>query len=153
MTEISRIQDQLRRTFDGDAWHGPSLMEVLKNVSAQQASARPIPDAHSIWEITEHIRVWIDVVHRRVNGEKVIYTNVEDWLPVKETTEKGWRSTLAMLVERHQNLLETLSTVNDSRLDELATGSENSIYIQLHGLLQHYAYHSGQIAILKKSLG
>ncbi len=152
MTEISRIQDQLRRAFDGDAWHGPSLMESLKNVSAPQASARPVPGAHTIWEITVHVSVWIDVVRRRVIGEEVIYTSVPDWLPVNETTETAWRGLLSALTERHQQLLETLSGLKDSRLDELATGSENSIYIQLHGLLQHYAYHSGQIAILKKSL-
>ena len=30
MSEATRIADQLRRAFDGDAWHGDSLFEILR---------------------------------------------------------------------------------------------------------------------------
>jgi len=51
MRESERIADQLKRAFEGKSWHGPSLLEILKDVTAGQAAARPIPGAHSIWEI------------------------------------------------------------------------------------------------------
>ncbi len=41
--EKSRIADQLKRAFEGDAWHGPAVLEVLEGVSArsrQQAHCR-----------------------------------------------------------------------------------------------------------------
>jgi hypothetical protein len=41
MTEIARIQDQLRRAFDGDAWHGPSLKAILTGVTAEKAATKP----------------------------------------------------------------------------------------------------------------
>ena len=50
-SEAARIADQLRRAFDGEAWHGDSLFEILKGVSAKQAAARPVANAHSIWEL------------------------------------------------------------------------------------------------------
>jgi hypothetical protein len=53
--ELPRIVDQLRRAFEGDAWHGPSVLEALTGVNAKMAAAKPIPTAHSIWEIVEHI--------------------------------------------------------------------------------------------------
>ena len=48
-SEAARIGDQLRRAFDGDAWHGDSFFKILEGVTAAQAAARPIKDAHSIW--------------------------------------------------------------------------------------------------------
>ena len=29
-TEVDRIRDQFRRAFDGEAWHGPSVLALLK---------------------------------------------------------------------------------------------------------------------------
>jgi hypothetical protein len=55
MNEIERIAGQIRRAYDGDAWHGPPLRAVLADVSAEIAEARPIRDAHSIREIVRHI--------------------------------------------------------------------------------------------------
>jgi len=51
MKEIERILDQLRRSFDGDAWFGPSVEQVVAGITAAQAAARPLPAAHSIWKI------------------------------------------------------------------------------------------------------
>jgi hypothetical protein len=49
MSQIDLIVDQLERAFDGEAWHGPALMEILDGIDARTAAARPIPSAHSIW--------------------------------------------------------------------------------------------------------
>ena len=48
MTEIERILDQLKRAYEGNAWHGPSVSEALAGVNAAQAHARPLANAHSI---------------------------------------------------------------------------------------------------------
>lgn len=102
MTEIQRIQDQLHKAFYGDAWHGPSLMEALENVTAAQAAAWPIPHAHSIWEITLHISAWTDAVRRRALGEKVELSTEQDWPPVHTATEAAWNETVAELKHRHE---------------------------------------------------
>ena len=39
MTEIERILDQLKRAYEGNAWYGPSLREVLAGITAEQARA------------------------------------------------------------------------------------------------------------------
>ena len=57
-SEAARIADQLRRAFEGEAWHGDSLFEILKSVSAEQAAARPIKNGHTIWELVLHIAAW-----------------------------------------------------------------------------------------------
>ena len=75
MSECARLADQIRRAFDGEAWHGDALVEVLANVSAKQAAARPIKSAHNIWEIVLHIGAWDGAVLRRAGGTAVTLTD------------------------------------------------------------------------------
>lgn len=56
--ETERIADQLRRAWEGDAWHGPPLKKALDGLTARQAAAHPIAGAHSIWDLALHIAAW-----------------------------------------------------------------------------------------------
>ena len=66
MIEIERILDQLKRAFEGSAWHGPSVHEALEGITAEQAHPRTLQNAHSIWELAHHIAVWENAVRRRL---------------------------------------------------------------------------------------
>ena len=70
MTEVGRIVDQLNRAFEGEAWHGPAVVEILEGITAQQAATRPLNGAHSIWEITLHIAAWERAVLLRLQGDR-----------------------------------------------------------------------------------
>ena len=39
-TEIERIAEQMERSFEGDAWHGSSISEILACISADQAAVQ-----------------------------------------------------------------------------------------------------------------
>jgi uncharacterized damage-inducible protein DinB len=150
-TEMSRIADQLKRAYEGPAWHGPAVLEILAGVTAAQAARRPIPAAHSIWEIVLHVATWNDVVRRRALGEKVQVSDAEDWPAVTATDEESWTRAKARLDAAHRALLDLLATLPESRLDQpLVPGGSNG-YLQLHGVVQHDLYHAGQIAVLKKA--
>src|ERR1051325_11083849 len=99
MTEIDRILDQLKRAFEGGAWHGPSVREVLNGVTAAQANARPLPNGHSIWELVQHIAVWEDVGRRRLEGDpaEVPISSLEDWPPAEDVSETAWEKSKAAL--------------------------------------------------------
>ena len=72
MKETERIREQLKRAFEGGAWHGPGVLEILENVSAAQAATHPIEGAHSIWELVLHIKAWEDACRRRLSGERCV---------------------------------------------------------------------------------
>jgi uncharacterized damage-inducible protein DinB len=157
MSETARIHDQFRRAFDGEAWHGPSVLALLNGVTAEQASARPIPGAHTIWELTQHIRAWEGACLRRLNGDPAQLPDSEDWSDVNDHSEAAWETTKQKLVETHQQLLQAIASLDDSRLDQPiindAQTTSSTVYVTLHGGVQHDLYHAGQIAILKKALG
>ncbi|MGH7730129.1 MAG: DinB family protein [Candidatus Eiseniibacteriota bacterium] len=150
MSEIERIQQQLKAAFGGPAWSGPSVLEALEGVSASRATRRPIRGAHTIWEITLHIGVWEDVVRRRALGEKYNPTDAEDWPAVKVKTPAAWAAAIRKLKAGHQALLDVVAGFDDSRLDQPLVPGGTPAYVQFHGAAQHDLYHAGQIAVLKK---
>jgi uncharacterized damage-inducible protein DinB len=153
MSETTRIADQLHRAFNGEAWHGPALLELLKGVDAGTAAKRPPAGVHSIWEIVRHIRVWDDAAIRRMAGEVVQPTGDEDWPKVTDLSESAWKRTTLDLVQTHDQLIQAVKVFPDSRLAERVPGKKPdfyNFYYMLHGIVQHELYHAGQIAILKK---
>ena len=154
MTEIERISDQFRRAFDGSAWHGPSVLALLEDVSASQAAAQPIPSAHSIWQLVNHIAAWEGACLRRLNGDPAQLTDEEDWPAVTDTSDVAWQQTKQALVATHQQLLQKIAELDDARLDQPiisdSSTTYSTVYVTLHGGVQHDLYHAGQIALLKK---
>jgi len=151
MSELKRLNDQLKRAFEGKAWHGPSVLEVLAGVTAEQAAAHPIEGAHSIWEITLHIATWERVGRRRI--EEFIPIDVsddEDWPAVADTSDDAWSSTLDEVRRNHEDLRAAIRGLDEARLEEIVPGTQYSVYFLLHGVIQHDLYHAGQIALLKK---
>lgn len=148
--EVNRIVDQLTRAFEGGAWHGPALLEVLKDVTAARAAAKPVAGAHSIWEIVLHVTAWEDVARRRLSGEPVEPTDAEDWPAVGGTDDAAWAAALERLRTGHQGLRRAVAKLSDARLKEPVPGAEYSCYHLAHGVIQHDLYHAGQIALLKK---
>ena len=151
--ETARLADQLERAFRGGAWHGPSLSEVLDGVDRQTAATRAVGAAHSIGELAGHVAFWIDAAYRRMQGEAV--TNVPpevDFPAGAAASEEAWRATLAGLDRAHRRLHARLLALDDEQLDGPVAGSDPTVRGQLLGILQHNAYHAGQIALLRKAV-
>jgi uncharacterized damage-inducible protein DinB len=150
MSEQERVLELLRQTYEGGAWHGSSLREVLDGVSAAQAASKPIAGAHSIWELALHVSGWTDVVRRRLGGESVSEPDEGDYPAVEETSEEAWRAARARLEERVRMLQAAVVDLDDPSLEKPVAGGSTS-YETLHGVVDHQVYHTGQIAVLRKA--
>ncbi|HEV2114766.1 MAG TPA: DinB family protein [Terriglobales bacterium] len=148
--EIARISDQLKRAFEGDAWHGPSVLEVLEGVNAHAAAAKPVSGAHSIWELVLHIAAWDGAIRRRMDGQALQLTDEQDFPAVKDTSDTAWRNAIENLKQRHAELIKGVLAMPDYRLTSQVPGKDYDFYHMLHGAVQHELYHAGQIALLKK---
>ncbi len=151
--EISRLEDQLRRAFAGEAWHGPSVLEALEGVGAEQASAHPIEGAHSIFEIVLHLGGTYRLVLRRLKGDGAQLTPTEDWPSVASASPSSWLEAVGALTQLHANLVSAVAHFADEALDErLVPESPYTAFTQFIGVTQHDLYHAGQIALLKRAL-
>ncbi len=146
--ETRRLASQLRRSYEGQAWHGPSLRELLDGVTSEQAAAKPVSGAHSIWELVLHVTAWEREALAVLEGKKYeTLAGAKDWPPVSEP----WQTTLDALEAVTHALVTAIRAMPEEKLNESAGGAEYNFYFLLHGVVQHNLYHAGQIAILKRA--
>jgi uncharacterized damage-inducible protein DinB len=151
-TEVDNIVDQLERAFEGDAWHGQSMSEILSSVTAAEASAHPIAQAHSIWEIVLHSTAWQRAVRERLQGKPIAsLPDAEDWPMVENDSEQAWSEAISRLRAEYEALQKEALRWKNRDLGEITEGQRFTVYQMLHGVIQHNLYHAGQIAILKKA--
>lgn len=147
---------ELRKQFDGDAWHGDSLEMILDGISATQASRR-IGAAHSIWELVLHIAGWTREVARRLEGGEAGDPPEGDWPAVPKVSEAAWRAARRRLREAQNALVAVVERLPERTLHEPVLDYRNSpdgrgrtLAETISGLIQHDVYHGGQIAVLKR---
>jgi hypothetical protein len=153
-TECLRIADQLRRAFEGKAWHGPALKELMADVTAEQAQARSVASAHSIWELVSHIEVWTRAATEAAQDvpmPKIVGT-AEDWPHATSCSSQAWNQTVGRMLETGESLARAIGQFGDGRLAETVPGRQYDFYYLFHGVIQHSLYHAGQIALLKKNM-
>lgn len=157
-SQTSFLVDQLERGHGNDPWHGPSRASLLADVTVDEAKVRPASSVHSIWELVLHMTAWTREVARRLEGHMASEPEMGDWPPLPGTPdERAWRATLAALDAAHEHLRDKVrgldparltTRVGDARNAPLGTGM--TFEQTINGLVQHDAYHSGQIALVKK---
>ena len=151
-SEAARIAEQLRCAFEGSAWHGPAVLELVADVDTVTAAAHPMPDVHSIWELVLHMAAWDGAVNRRIVTNKALaLSDAENFPRVKDKSPAAWKQAVALLKKNHKELVKTVSGLPDARLYDRVPGKNYDVYFMLHGVTQHELYHAGQIAILKKT--
>ncbi|MEP6493938.1 MAG: DinB family protein [bacterium] len=151
-TIIDQLVDQLRRSTEGGAWHGPSVREALDGVTATGAATRTIAGAHTIWEIVLHLRGSYELVLRRLDGNDAPLTPTEDWPAPHTSSVDQWDSDVASLFDCNRRIREAVTQFPVARLFEpLIANPPYSAFTQFIGLTQHDLYHAGQIILLKRA--
>jgi uncharacterized damage-inducible protein DinB len=153
MTLGERIAEQHRRAYQGEAWHGPAVFELLGGVSASKAAERPIAKAHTIWEIVLHLTSWEQIVRSRLVGTPLEASDAPDWPAVPATpSKKSWDAARAALHEASEGTNVVLARMTEKKLLSTRPRTTGTYEDLAHGQVQHALYHAGQIALIKKAL-
>jgi DinB family protein len=155
-TECRRIAYEMASAINGEAWYGDSVRQILDGITAKQAEAHPIPNAHSIWELVVHAEAWVKLAEAAVHGVPIpawaTMPKEMDWPPVTGTGEQAWKLAVSSYFSSHVKMVEAIKTFSDERLEAAVPGRTYSFYHLFQGMTQHAIYHAGQIALLKKAL-
>jgi len=154
--ETSRIADQIDRAVRGPAWHGPSFLEAIAGLSADAAWARPVPGAHTIAELVAHTASWLEITSLRLDGrDPGRVRDAVDWPPVGDPGEPAWRALVRRLNDAATAVERVVSRLDDGRLADDLPGVDDTwtVYVSLHGVVQHVLYHAGQAVLLRKAVG
>ena len=151
--ETERIASLLSNLYRGHPWLEVTLLETLQTISAKQASAKLFPNGNSIWEILNHLINWRFAVLQRVRGE---ITNIPEnnyFEPQTDISEAAWLRTLKELDDSQKEWILFLKGCNDELLEKEYPVNGLTYYEHIQGIIQHDAYHLGQIVLLAKHSG
>lgn len=150
MKEKERLKSLFEKLYNGSPWIDINIDATLKNISHQQAHKRILAGCNSIWEITNHLIAWRSNVLKRVHGKKIKTPGNNYFEKVNDHSANAWANTLKRFAATQKQWLHYLEKLNPEQLGTLYPGNNMSYYEHIQGILQHDAYHLGQIVLLKK---
>jgi uncharacterized damage-inducible protein DinB len=150
MKETQQITKLFEDLYDGDPWIDVTILGVLKNVSPQQAAKKIAPGRNSIWQIVNHIISWRENVLLRVQGNVINTPNNNYFIEIADISETAWQQSLERLQNSQQQWITFLKHFDESDFDKIYPSNKMSYYEHIHGIIQHDAYHLGQIVLLTK---
>ena len=155
-SEQADIGQRVVKSIVGPAWHGPALGELLADVSASDASARPAAGTHTIAELVKHVAYWCDDSRARLESAGAALPEPSegaDWPAAGQgLDETAWRGLVESCEASHRALAEAARLLSPDRLAAIVPGRKVTVEDMLRGVVEHAAYHGGQIAILRRSL-
>ena len=69
---------------------------------------------------------------------------------IDDRSENAWKRILLEFEQTQTDWLKFLATFNESEFEKVYTPNNMNYYEHIHGIIQHDAYHLGQIVILAK---
>lgn len=143
MTQLQQIADSYRAATIQGAWYGPTLAELLAQITSELAITPPTPGNNSISAILQHLLLW---------NERIRLTSDTNPMPAWQA-EKEWAeppipwSELVARWNRSRDLLEAhIRNFPVQDLPKQVPGRTYAYEKLLPGIVQHTIYHSGQIA-------
>ena len=144
MTQTQQIADSYHAVTIQGAWYGPTLAELIAKTSPQEAVTPPIPGAHSISILLQHLLLWNERVRKTCEG-----TAMPRWEAEKEWAEPPipWNERVARWNQSSDGLEERIRNFPVEDLGKQVPGRDYPYETLLPGIVQHTIYHSGQIAM------
>ena len=151
MTEVGRILDQYDRAMSGEAWHGDNVWSILEAIEWVDAFERPLAERHTIWELVAHMKFWETEVRKRLEGVAALPDEKLNFLAMPEASPENWKRALLEFRDSNNSFRAVVAALNDARLEQPLSAPNKSVYVEVHGVIQHNLYHAGQIALLRKN--
>jgi len=153
MSEKDLLLAHLGEAFDQRSWHGTNLLGSIRRINVEQASWRPSPARHNIWENIVHAAYWKYSVYRSLTGQSRGSFPLEgsNWFarPLGET-DRELKADVLLLKEFHKQLMTTVGGFEVRRLDDKPLRSKFTFRDLILGVGAHDLYHAGQIQLLKR---
>ena len=152
MNYTTQIAKFLRDVVFGGNWTDVNLKDTLNDVTWQQAT-RKVYSLNTIAALVYHMNYYVSAISRVLKEQPIDASDkfsfdhppihsIEDW---ESLLEKTWVDT--------ENLCKLIEQLPESKLGVTFLNEKyGNHYRNLHGVIEHYHYHLGQVVLIKKIL-
>jgi uncharacterized damage-inducible protein DinB len=150
MKVLEKIIDNIDTVFRGDAWHGPSVMEILNSLPADKAAQKHNYSKQTINQHIFHLTAWRKFILKKLedNIHYSLESEEDNWGTEEEIQSENFYKLIQDLKNTHAVLIENLEKYDDDLLEKAVPGEYYNYYKLLNGLIQHDTYHLGMIWVL-----
>jgi hypothetical protein len=134
--------------YGGNHWQA-GLLQLVKELSYEQALWKPSEERHCIWEIVRHINFWKRYAVAYISDRVMPDADTGNWTKAtNELKADDWKNELEELELLHEELKQTIMKMGNLIIDNRERKSN-----YLRTILYHDCYHSGQIGLLRVMQG
>ena len=139
------IIDTLKDVYNGNPWHGPSIINVKSNLPEDKLHAK-IGSGHSILELILHMAAWRTFVIKKLAGDDKY--DVDDATNFPGGT--SLKDAIHQLDKSQVELINAITHFDPQKLHEAVPLKKYSYYKMLSGITHHDLYHLGQIVMITR---
>ena len=132
--------------------------DAVADFPAEHINSRPPNCDYSFWHLLEHIRICqLDILEYIVDPNYKWPNFPDDFWPDKstETDQAGWQATIDAFFADRQALVDVINNPSNDLFAPLPNSGEHqhNILREINIIAAHNAYHTGELGILRQTLG
>lgn len=129
---------------------------IVKNFPFEMTGKKPKGFDHSAWQLLEHIRIaqW-DIVEFSLTADHISPKWPEEYWPKESTpaSEKNWQNSVKAIKTDLKKMQDLVANPKTDLFAKIPHGTGQTILREALLIVDHNAYHLGQIVMLRKILG
>jgi hypothetical protein len=157
MTHNQELRNQLVRMLTIRQAH-MDFTDAVADFPAEHINTMPPNCNYTFWHLLEHIRICQEDILHYIVSEDYVEPQFPDglWLSPDSVTDlAGWQQTIADFFADRQALVDIINNPNLDLFAPLPNSGDHqhNILREINIIASHNAYHTGELAILRETMG
>ena len=152
MKLTEQIAKHLREVYFGGNWTSSNLKDHLADITWQQAT-KQVYSFNTIATLVYHMNYYVNVVGKVLQGEPLDAKDKLSFDHPPIQSQEEWEKMLNNVWSDAETFVNLIEQLPEQRLWEDFVDEKYGIYYRnIHGIIEHFHYHLGQIVLIKKIL-
>lgn len=155
MASDQPLREQLSKVLNGGEAHA-TFDQAVKDFPADKMGVRPPGQPHSAWELLEHIRIaQRDILDFSRAGEHDKLKWPDDYWPKSPApaNEAEWQKSVQAVHDDVKAFQDLLHDSSNDLYKAFPWGEGQTLLREALLIIDHAAYHIGELVLLRRSLG
>lgn len=155
MIDQSRLRNLLVEQLSGRHAH-VDFKQAVDGLSSKEIGICPDGFPHSIWELVEHIRIaQRDILEFSRNPEYESPDWPDGYWPENQNPKNSdqWDKSVQAVQDDKKEMVELIKNPETDLLTPIEHGNGQTLFREAILIIDHNAYHIGQIVQLRRHLG
>jgi uncharacterized damage-inducible protein DinB len=152
MSNDKAVREHVLELLEGKSAH-IDLESALKDFPLERINDNVGGTPHTAWQLLEHIRIaqW-DILDFCTNPDYKAMKWPDDYWPKKNGTNDKWNESVREILSDLQEMRDLVADESIDLFAKIPWGSGQTILREALLIVDHNAYHLGQIVFIKKML-